>query len=220
MSRESKAAFARRLGVHRANVTRWAQEGRVVVVDGQVEVEASIARLDATKDPNRDDVRQRFARQRDEKRLAAAQNATAGALSTASEGTDKGEAEKNAPARNFKTGGPGATEAEPVMQAAEVFRKARAAKMHYEARRAVIRVARIGGRLAEVATIRKCAGNDGATLRSMLENLPDQAAPRLAPVRDAAGVAAILGELLDDVAATMAGLLAKNSAAMRESETA
>lgn len=211
MIRETKAAFARRIGVDRAHVTRMAQQGRLVVVDRQIEVEASLARMEATKDPNRDDVRKRFARQRDEKRLQAA----AGALSTGGEGTDKGEAEKNARAANASAA---AAEQEPVIQAAEVFRKARAAKMHFEARRAVIRVAKIGGRLAEVATIRKCAGNDGATLRSMLENLPDQAAPRLAPVRDPAGVAVILGELLNDVAATMAGLLTKNSAAMRESE--
>lgn len=209
MSRESKAAFARRLGVSKSYVSReLAQAGRLVLVDGQVEVEASLARIEATKDPNRADVVQRFARQRDEKRLSGAQDAAQGALSTASEGADKGDGKKIAPA----------PQDEPVIQAAEVFRKARAAKMHFEARRAVIRVARIGGRLAEVATIRKCAGNDGATLRSMLENLPDQAAPRLAPVRDPAGVAAILGELLADVEATMASLLTKNSAAMRESE--
>jgi hypothetical protein len=90
--------------------------------------------------------------------------------------------------------------------------------MHYEARRAVIRVARLQGRLAEVAKIRKCAGNDGATLRSLLENLPDQAAPRLAPVREEAAAAQIIDDLLDDVAHTMAGLLAKNVAMLRETE--
>ncbi len=90
--------------------------------------------------------------------------------------------------------------------------------MHYEARRAVIRVARLQGRLADVAAIRKCAGNDGATLRSMLENLPDQAAPRLAPVRDPAVAAQILGELFDDILGTLAGLLSKNAAALRETE--
>lgn len=215
MTRESKAAFARRQGVSHQYVTKLAQAGRLVMADGRVEVEASLARLDATKDPNRADVVQRNAKDRDEKRLAAMRSGAQGALSTGAEGGDKGGAEKTR--QRAETGIP-ATEAEPVIQAAEVFRKARAAKMHFEARRAVIRVARIGGRLAEVAAIRKCAGNDGATLRSMLENLPDQAAPRLAPVRDPAGVAAILGELLADIEATMAGLLTKNSAAMRESE--
>jgi hypothetical protein len=220
MTRESKSAFARRLGVSKSYVSReLAQSGRLVMADGLVDVEASLARIDATKDPNRADVAQRHAAARDAKRLAdaalAKANAAPGAFSGGGEGVDQGKAEKNAPRADI---GIPISESEPVIQAAEVFRKARAAKMHFEARRAVIRVARIGGRLAEVATIRKCAGNDGATLRSMLENLPDQAAPRLAPVRDPAGVAVILGELLDDVAATMAGLLTKNSAAMRESE--
>ena len=223
MSRESKSAFARRIGVDRAHVTRMAQQGRLVVIDGQIEVEASLARMEATKDPNRDDVRQRHAKARDAKRLAAVENEAQGgahsgvlaAIISPAAGTDKGEAEKNAPQADS---GASPMESEPVIQAAEVFRRARTAKMHFESRRAVIRVARLQGRLADVATIKKCAGNDGATLRSMLENLPDQAAPRLAPVRDPAGVARILGELLDDVAHTMAGMLAKNIAAMRESE--
>lgn len=230
MSSESKSAFARRLGVAPSYVTKLAQEGRLVVVDGQVEVEASLARMEATKDPNRDDVRQRHAQARDAKRLEGIGGVKGGAVAgviVAREGGEAGEGEKTA--RRGDSGpstgsgrtaeaGEGEAEAGPVIQAAEVFRKARTAKMHFESRRAVIRVARLQGRLADMAAIRKCAGNDGASLRSLLENLPDQAAPRLAPVRDVAKVAAIWGELLDDVEATMAGLLAKNIAAMRESE--
>lgn len=219
MSRESKAAFARRLGIDPAHVTRMAQAGRLVVVDGQVEVEASLARMEATKDPNRDDVRQRHAQARDAKRLEGIGGVKGGAVAgviVAREGEESGAVEKAAPRGD--SGGEGEAESGPVIQAAEVFRKARTAKMHFESRRAVIRVARLQGRLADMAAIRKCAGNDGASLRSLLENLPDQAAPRLAPVRDVAKVAAIWGELLDDVEATMAGLLAKNIAAMRESE--
>lgn len=230
MSRESKSEFARRLGVSASYVTKLAQEGRIVVVDGQVEVEASLARMEATKDPNRDDVRQRHAKARDAKReterlaAAGAQGWAVAGVIEPREGIGSGAGEKTArrgdPGSNGDKSGAGEDEPEagPVIQAAEVFRKARTAKMHFESRRAVIRVARLQGRLADMAAIRKCAGNDGATLRSLLENLPDQAAPRLAPVRDTAKVAAILGELLDDVEATMAGLLAKNIAAMREIE--
>lgn len=223
MSRESKSAFARRLGVSPSYVTKLAQDGRLVVVDGQIEVEASLARMDATKDPNRDDVRQRHAKARDAKRVETAgggQGDGVAPMAAARVGAESGAGEKTAPwtPKQADFDGAGTGGSEPVIQAAEVFRKARTAKMHFEARRAVIRVARLQGRLADVATIRKCAGNDGATLRSMLENLPDQAAPRLAPVRDAAAVAKILGELLDDVEATLAGLLAKNINAMREAE--
>jgi len=238
MSRESKSAFARRLGVAPSYVTKLKDEGRIVVVDGQIEVEASLARMEATKDPNRDDVRQRHAKARDEKRMEGVGGGQGGAVAgviVAREGEASGAGEKTAPrgdsgpsilrqaqdepgSGRTVVAGDGEQEAGPVIQAAEVFRKARTAKMHFESRRAVIRVARLQGRLADMAAIRKCAGNDGASLRSLLENLPDQAAPRLAPVRDVAKVAAIWGELLDDVEATMAGLLAKNISAMRESE--
>lgn len=217
MSRESKSAFARRLGVAPSYVTKLKDEGRIVVVDGQIEVEASLARMEATKDPNRDDVRQRHATARDAKRLAEASVAGVIALR---EGEESGAKVKTAGRADSggREGGDEEPEAGPVIQAAEVFRKARTAKMHFESRRAVIRVARLQGRLADMATIRKSAGNDGASLRSLLENLPDQAAPRLAPVRDATKAAVILGELLDDVEATMAGLLAKHIATMRETE--
>lgn len=220
MSRESKSAFARRLGVAPSYVTKLKDEGRIVVVDGQIEVEASLARMEATKDPNRDDVRQRHAKARDAKRLAEATGDPVVGVIAAREGEESGAGEKTAGRADSggREGGDDEPEAGPVIQAAEVFRKARTAKMHFESRRAVIRVARLQGRLADMATIRKCAGNDGASLRSLLENLPDQAAPRLAPVRDVAKVAVILGELLDDVEATMSGLLAKHIAAMRELE--
>jgi hypothetical protein len=238
MSRESKSAFARRLGVSPGYVTKLKDEGRLVLVDGEVEVGASLARMEATKDPNRDDVRQRHAQARDAKRLEGVGGGQGGSVAgviVAREGEEAGAGEKTAPrgdsgpsilrqaqdergSGRTAEAGEGEQEAGPVIQAAEVFRKARTAKMHFESRRAVIRVARLQGRLADMAAIRKCAGNDGASLRSLLENLPDQAAPRLAPVRDVAKVAAIWGELLDDVEATMAGLLAKNISAMRESE--
>jgi hypothetical protein len=223
MSRESKSEFARRLGVAPSYVTKLAQEGRIVVVDGQVEAEASLARMEATKDPNRDDVRQRHAKARDAKRLAEGSGPAGGPVAggiAAREGSASGAGEKTAGRADSdgREGDGDGAEAGPVIQAAEVFRKARTAKMHFESRRAVIRVARLQDRLADMAAIRKCAGNDGASLRSLLENLPDQAAPRLAPVRDTTKAAAIVGELLDDVEATMAGLLAKNISAMRETD--
>lgn len=213
MTTLSKAAYARHRGVDRAHVTRLGAAGRLVLTaDGQVEVEASDRLIEATGGM-RPDVAERAAKMR-----------AAGAAKSAGEGQDMGQGQKNEPARGAQAAG-GETEssgggenASPVIQAAEVFRRARTAKMHYEARRAVIRVARLQGRLAEVAKIRKCAGNDGATLRSLLENLPDQAAPRLAPVRDEAAAAQLVGDLLDDVADTLQGLLAKNVAALRETE--
>lgn len=222
MSTLSKAAYARHRGVDRAHITRLGAAGRLVLTaDGKVEVEASNRLIEATGGM-RPDVAER-----------AAQMRAAGAAKAASDGVGMGRGGKNAPECAARVadgengggdgdsgalGGGGFEQASPVVQAAEVFRRARTAKMHYESRRAVVRVARLQGRLAEVAKIRKCAGNDGATLRSLLENLPDQAAPRLAPVREAATAAHIVNDLLDDVAATMAGLLEKNIGMLRDTE--
>lgn len=207
MSAETLAAFARRLGVDKGYVSRLRSDGRLVMTpDGKVDVEASLARLEKTRDPCRDDVRARHAAARDAKRA-----------------TSPAPAAKVSPADTapVHTPAPAAAPPEPPASAgggnsAEVFRAARVSKMHYEARRAVVRVARIQGRLAETAALRALAANDGATVRSMLENLADQAAPRLAPVREAAAAARILEELLGDVTETMVKLLARNIDALRQ----
>lgn len=58
----SQAEFARLLGMHRGSVTRFKQAGRLVLdAAGRVNVEASIRRLEETRDPNRDDVSARHA---------------------------------------------------------------------------------------------------------------------------------------------------------------
>lgn len=59
--------FARHIGVAKSYVTALKQAGRLVMsADGkQVEVEASIALIAKTADPNRDDVAQRHATQRE-----------------------------------------------------------------------------------------------------------------------------------------------------------
>lgn len=64
--RESKADFARRKGWNKSTVTRYAQAGRLVMTDdGQVDVEASEARLASMADPLKEGVRQRHQRERD-----------------------------------------------------------------------------------------------------------------------------------------------------------
>lgn len=70
---ESLAQFARRKGWHRSTATRYSQQGKLVMVDGLVDVEASEARLAVAQDPNKEGVRQRHARGR-----AAAPAATGG----------------------------------------------------------------------------------------------------------------------------------------------
>ena len=61
---ESKAAFARRLGVSRSTVTRAAQSDRLVInVDGLVLINESLAKWESTKGA-RSDVEQRHAQNR------------------------------------------------------------------------------------------------------------------------------------------------------------
>lgn len=63
MTLESKAAFARRIGVNKSTITRAAQAGRLVLDGEQVDVEASLARWHATQG-GRLDVAARHAEQR------------------------------------------------------------------------------------------------------------------------------------------------------------
>ncbi len=58
---ETKAAFARRLGVNKSTITRWAKAGRLVLnVDGKVLVKESMARIKATEG-HRSDLKQKHA---------------------------------------------------------------------------------------------------------------------------------------------------------------
>lgn len=64
MNLVSQSRFADMLGCHRSHITRLKQAGRLVMVGKKVDVDASRARIDETKDPNRDDVARRHAEQR------------------------------------------------------------------------------------------------------------------------------------------------------------
>lgn len=62
----SLSEFARLQGWRPSYVTKLKQAGRLVLTDtGRVDVDASVARIKASEDPNRDDVRKRHAEARD-----------------------------------------------------------------------------------------------------------------------------------------------------------
>jgi len=61
MTTVTQAEFARMEGKARSYITALKSAGRLVMVDGLVDVEASRARIAGTSDPNRDDVAQRHA---------------------------------------------------------------------------------------------------------------------------------------------------------------
>jgi transcriptional regulator with XRE-family HTH domain len=56
----TQKAFADLIGVAKSYVTKLKQDGRLVMVDNKVDVEASKAMIEATKDENRDDVSKRW----------------------------------------------------------------------------------------------------------------------------------------------------------------
>lgn len=64
MTTVTQAEFARMEGKARSYITALKSAGRLVMVDGLVDVEASRARIAGTSDPNRDDVAQRWAKTR------------------------------------------------------------------------------------------------------------------------------------------------------------
>jgi len=64
MGSVNQAEFAALMGWSGAYVTKLKQAGRLVIVDGRVDVEASKVRIADTRDPNRDDVVSRNAASR------------------------------------------------------------------------------------------------------------------------------------------------------------
>lgn len=65
MTTLTQSAYARQLGVSRSYITKLKAEGRLVMTaDDLVDVEKSNAKIDATRDPNRDDVAARHAEAR------------------------------------------------------------------------------------------------------------------------------------------------------------
>lgn len=159
MTTETKAAFARRLGVAKSTVTRHAEAGRIVpTADGRIDVEASLARLAQTTG-TRPDVSARHAAARGADSLGPAQ------------------APQTAPAPRSA---PAAGHAPP--DDIETGSKARykAMAMHFENADLKLGMALRRGIRHPLAAVKREAGAIGGTLRSALERLIDQTAPRLA----------------------------------------
>lgn len=157
---ESKAAFARRIGIHKSNVTRAAQAGRIVLtVNGQVDVEKSLERWKATKG-SRDDVAARHAESRGAD-VALAQpeggNGTAGLNSSATPATDVQPAEEAEGRMQYKT-----------------------AVLYFENASIKLEMALRRGQRYPLVLVKREALGLGSTVRAAMERIIDQTAPRLA----------------------------------------
>ena len=173
MTIATRAEFARLQGWDRSYVTRLAQQGRLVLsAEGRVDVEASIARIKATEDPNRDDVRERHAKERAAKGVAPAPEPP-------DDDDDPEGDEAPAPVNNG-------------------YADARAEKERWAAKHAQLDYEKAAGRLVESATVAAAGRELGTLMRQVFERLPDQLAPELAAEVDADRVHALLQSAIDD----------------------
>lgn len=158
MNSEPRIAFARRLGVNKGTVTKWAQSGRLVLTDrGDVVIDASLARLELTAG-GRTDVAARHAAIR------------GAAIPTPQAGSDRGTAARIAP---------------PVADigAAETSgNRAHYKKLglQYSNNTLKLEMALRRGLRLELSAVKREAHGLGATVRAACERLIDQTAPRLA----------------------------------------
>lgn len=159
MTTESQADFARRMeghmgrAVNRSTVKRWADSGRLVMVDGKVDVEASLALLGGTQ-ADRQDVSDRHAKE-------AAEKATEGRT-----GHDAPQ-----PAADLSM-----EKARRVRAVAEARIKAAEAEIREMERD------RTAGKLIDKEVVDFVLNDFGATLRSTMENFAGRMAPVVFPL--------------------------------------
>lgn len=154
MTTEIRSEFARRCGVNRATVTRWAEAGKLVLLsDGRIDVEASLQRL-AEMRGGRGDVAARHAKKR---------GAT---IPAPHPGTE------NAPA---------AVLAQPAGEFDATGGRAKWQRLglHYGNQQIKLDMALRRGLRYALADARREALGLGATVRAAVERLIDQTAPRL-----------------------------------------
>lgn len=194
----TQADFARRLGVSRSHVTGLKHAGRLVLTDnGLVDVDASIARIAATRDPNRDDVANRHAAARERLQTAAAQPVP--------------PVPPQAPASPLAPPD-AAPHADPDDSIS--YQAARTVKERYAAKSAKLEYERAIGHLVERAAVEAAVEDIMTTVRQSLEQQPHRLAPLLigkdldairATLRQE--TAHILGAMVADFAARLAQLV-------------
>lgn len=165
MPLENKAAFARRLNWNRSTVTRAAQAGRLVMVGKMVDVEASLARLKATEG-GRTDVAARHATERGAPVSQAAGTIVAGHTAAQAPCTAENDT--------------------PAMADADGAGRARykAITLQFENQQIKLGMAMARGLRFTRKDVAREATALGAIVRSAVERVIDQTAPRLAVMTD------------------------------------
>ena len=194
MSTETRADFARRLGVNRSTVTRWAEIGRIVMDGDAVDVEASLQRIKDTGGA-RPDVAERHAAARGAKVPTGTHSAGAG---------------YTAPPASM----PPAPGADPSDKVGNSYQAARAVKEKYAALSAKLEYERSVGNLIPKDDVDQALKAFAAATRARLDVLADQLAPILAPVADLGEAHALLAEHARLVLAGIADDMARAEAAL------
>lgn len=173
MTTETRAEFARRMGWNRSSVTRAVQDGRVVLIDDRVDVEVSLAKIEALANPGAH--HRAHAQQLEEARKAKASGQHPPPVVTL-EGVE---------ALNLR------------------LKRAEADKREHEADMARMERETMAGSLIAREDVEFALDDLGATLRSLMENLPDRLAPVVHPLQSMEETHAALAEAAQDVLQTM-----------------
>jgi hypothetical protein len=154
MTTVTQADLARHLGTSRSYITALKAADRLVLADDGkgIDLEASLARIEATRDPQRADVSERHA------------NARAGTLLAASQA--KEEASTPPPAH-------------PEPEDANSYQAARALKEKYAAKTARMEYERAIGKLIERQAVEDAIEDVMTIVRQQLEQMPNRVSPQL-----------------------------------------
>lgn len=192
MTTESRADFARRMGWARSSVTRAVQDGRVVLAGDLVDVEASLAKIDALASPYAHHMA--HAQQLEEARK------------------DKAPTEA-AVAAAMKAYAP-LPDAEPVegLEALNLrLKRAEADKREHEAEMARMERETMAGNLIARDDVEFALDDFGATLRNLMDNMADRLAPVVHPLQSIDETHAALAEAAQDVLQTVHDQLKKRA---------
>lgn len=162
----SQAEFARQIGVAKSWVTALKTAGRLVLAaDGKVDAAASIARIAATGDPNRDDVARRHA--------AARARHESGPAHPQASPTDQ------APSKAPSDQAPPAAALDTPDEVGNTYQAARAVKEKYAAMTARLEYQRAAGKVIDRDAVAAAIEDIVIALRQGLEQQPYRLAPEL-----------------------------------------
>lgn len=201
MTTETRADFARRMGWNRSSVTRAVQDGRVVLSDGLVEVEASLEKINALASP--------YAHHRAHAQQLAEQRAGKTPTVSAVEAAMNAYRPLDPPAEQVAAG-------ESIEELNRRLKKAEADKREHEADMARMERETMAGNLIAREDVEFALDDFGATLRSLMENLADRLAPVVHPLQTIEETHAALSEAAQDVLQTMHEKLARRANERRE----